>query len=260
MSNQTIRCFSVVVLASLLFIDVCWAKATGKGHDAPLKVAIRSGDGGQQRSFHRKRLEKHFAAAGCVASIRWLVGEDVTATETDLEFSPEPLKEAARRLQGFRLLAQVRTIDGKDQVAGALLAHASRAIDDPAMLVGETIAFVSSHSQSGYRLLLPPLAKMGVMPTPEQTVMAGSHAGSVAMLLHHEVAAAAVAAPLADEWSRGDGLAIILKTPAIAASGWWIRQDQTGDWAQPCQMAISTLSGKLLKPFPAWIGGFVPVP
>ncbi len=258
MFDPLIRPFRLLVFTVSLLVGPVLGAAAGS--DSLLEVVIRRGDGGQQRSFHLKRLNKRFAAAGCAASIQWLAADEETTAAMDLEFSPAPLEIAARRLPEFQPLALARSIDDRDRVAGALLAHRSRAIDDLKILAGERVAFVSSHSWSGYRSLLDPLAGLGVIPGGDHAVFAGSHAATVAMLLHHEVAAAAVAAPLAAEWSRDGQLEIILKTTAIAASAWWIRRDRHAEWAEPCQKAIVSLSGKLMKPFPAWIGRFVAPP
>ncbi len=241
----------------ILFVPVT-AGGTEALAEPSLRAVIRTGDGGHQRDRHRRALEKALAAGGCPAEVAWIEGDAPTPAAADLEFSWKPRDRGEEPPTGFRPLARAVTIEGGDRVGGALLVPGSSGIDDPAILAGERIAFVSPLSPGGYLLPVAILTAAGAAPEADQAVFVGNHGGAVSLLLHGDVSAAAVAAPLARKWSRSGELAILAQTATVPTGGWRIHQRAAARWGEPCRKALAGLKENRLKAFPAWIGGFVP--
>lgn len=256
MTPHPVRSGAVLALLAVVVLFPAGVSRAAAVEEASLSAVLREGDGGQHRERHLNRLRDHMVAAGCPAGLHAIAAEAPTPPGTALLFSPQPVDGAAPGLDGFRLLSRARTVDGELRMGGALLARALRKIGDPANLAGLRVALVSPHSPSGYRLPLERLARSGVVPSPAEAVIADSHIAAMALLMHNEVAAAAVATPLARQWAADGELVILAETPLVETGGWWIREDLAAQWAEPCHAALKTLSGRLLKPFPAWVGRF----
>lgn len=245
---------SLTLLALLFQFHDGFAESTPDNHSL-VQVVIRGGDGGSWRERHLKKLSHFLSEHHCPAHVKRIAGDAVIPADTQLIFSPWPLK--TEQTKPFQPLLRAQTIDGKRQVAGALLVQRTTGLDDLALLAGEPIAFVTAYSPTGYHLPMELLAKATVTPNSKNMSFARNHSGSVALLLHHEVQAAALAAPLAKEWSEDGELLVLAQSKAVETGGWWIHESITNRWSQPCQSALRDLSGSGLKPFPDWIGGFV---
>ena len=233
--------------------------SAGDQKEAPLKLSVRTGDGGQEKKRHLRKIRSYLSNKGCRVDVSFIDKESPTPREIDLEFSPEPLSLAKARLTGFHLLLQARTIENKTEMGGAILVIAATGVDKLNLIKGERISFVSTSSQSGYLLPLKMLEEAGVTPNSEQSIFVGNHVGSVSMLLHGDTFAAAAAAPLARDWMTiNKELAIVALTPLVETGGWWIHQRIAEAQGTLCAQAIAELSGSQLKAFPAWVGGFNP--
>ncbi|MBF0367827.1 MAG: PhnD/SsuA/transferrin family substrate-binding protein [Magnetococcales bacterium] len=254
----SVRRLIVVVLTLGVMV---WPLLVGQGgkvsaSEVKLRTVLRVGDGGQQRSRHLKRISKAMAAEGCPVALEVLASNQPTPAGVDLEFSPFPIDQERQRLANFQLLVHARSIDGESHVAGAILVHGTSGIEDLTLLRGEAIGFVSPEAISGYQLPMELFVQAGVEVKPEQQIFGGTHSGAVALLLHREVQGVGVAAPLAKAWSGEGELAMIAESKPVVAGGWWLKKGMDASLKKACKKGITTLTGKALKPFPGWIGGF----
>jgi hypothetical protein len=248
--------FSLLLILTLLpFKDLFSAEST----EPVMKALIFTGDGGQHKKRHLKKIRSYLSRQGCGVEVAYNNEEGTVPAGTDLFFTSLSPSEIKKRHKNFHFLAQARTIEGKNRVGGAVLVIKSTGIDKLALLKGERFSFVSPSSSSGYQLPLADLVKAGVNPSEEQTVFVGNHVGAVSMLLHGDTFAAAAAAPLARDWlGINNELSIVALTPSVETGGWWINTRIPEKKAATCAKLLSELSGTQLKMFPAWIGGFNP--
>jgi hypothetical protein len=249
----------IIIFISVLLHPLFVPVAASAGGGEILQVLIRTGDGGQQKNRHLKKIKSYLSGSGCRVSVEFIKNDSPTPSDTDLEFSPQPVTLVQESLPGFRLLAQARTIEGKTKIGGAILAIAATGIDSLSLLAGERFSFVSTSSPSGYQLPMKMLDAAGVKPDEQHAILVGNHVGSVSMLMHGDSFAAAAAAPLARDWvAVNNELNIVALTPLVATGGWWINRKIGDELAMICAKALAELTGSQLKAFPAWVGGFNP--
>ncbi|MBF0380831.1 MAG: PhnD/SsuA/transferrin family substrate-binding protein [Magnetococcales bacterium] len=224
-----------------------------------LQVMIRTGDGGQQKDRHIRKLKTLLTSKGCPARVELIKNGAPTPATTDIEFSPEPISISQKRLTNFRLLAQARTIENKTKIGGAIITKKAAGIDDIALLTKKRFSFVSPISHSGYLLQIKMLEEAGVKPDPKQAIFVGNHVGAASMLLHGDTFAATVAAPLARDWlTINKELHIVAQTPLVETGGWWVNRRVNEKQALVCAKILSQIKGYRLKLFPSWVGGFNP--
>jgi hypothetical protein len=248
----------LTLISTLTFLPLSPAYST-TNNKTVLQVLIRTGDGGQQKTRHIRKLKTLLTSKGCPAKVELIKNDTPTPSSTDLEFAPEPVSITKKRLTNFRLMAQARTIENKTKIGGAVITKKATGIDDLALLTKKRFSFVSPFSHSGYLLQIKMLKDAGVTPDPEQVIFVGNHVGAASMLLHGDTFAATVAAPLARDWlTINKELSIVAQSPLVETGGWWINRRVSEKQALVCAKIISQIKGYKLKLFPSWVGGFNP--
>ena len=215
-------------------------------------LTINHDDGGKLSERHMKNLLDALSEAGCKSVLA-----EASDAPTQLVFDPHPVSVVIKKMPDYRLIARARTLDGKLQVRGAILVHASRGITDLSSLKNEWISFVSKESWSAYRLPLQLLRQAGIDETSNPFFFIGNHIGVVGALLHRDVHVAVTAEPLARQWAEQNGLSIVAVTDEVETGGWWLHRSVPEKLTQNCSRAVMGLDGTRYKTLPAWIGSFV---
>ncbi|MBF0194125.1 MAG: PhnD/SsuA/transferrin family substrate-binding protein [Magnetococcales bacterium] len=248
----------IPLLSTLILLPISSTFAS-TNKKALLQVSIRTGDGGQQKARHIKKLKTLLTSKGCPAKVELIKNDTPTPPTTDIEFSAEPISITKKRLPEFRLLAQARTIENKIHIGGAVITKKATGIDDLSLLAKKRFSFVSPFSHTGYLLQIKMLKESGVTPNIENVIFVGNHVGAASMLLHGDTFAATVAAPLARDWlTINKELSIVAQTPLVETGGWWVNHRVSEKQALVCAKILSQIKGYRLKLFPAWVGGFNP--
>lgn len=235
------------LIGSLLLPTIVWAEP-----ENALTLSINHDDGGRTSQRHLKTLLNALRENNC----RVVAFSADASTSADLVFDSQPPEEARNEREGYQFIAQSLTPEGKSVVRGAVVVKASTGIANLKSLQGERIAFVSENSWAGYRLPQQMLQEAGITPERDTVFFVSSHDGAVAMMLHGDVFAAAVAEPLATRWAKANDFSIIQASEPVATGGWWLREGVSDDVGKRCANAFGLLSKGDMKALPGWIAGF----
>ena len=216
-------------------------------------LALDFSDGGKNSTRHINTLLNHLQEMDCPAEL----SQTSDKKPPMLRFDPTPISEAKLHQRGYNLLAQAKTLQGKTQVQGAILVHASTGIHELSSLQGAWVSFITENSWVGYKLPQRLLKNADVTNANSNFYFAGNHVGALAALLHNDVQVAVIAEPLARRWADYNNLSIIAETKPIDTGGWWIREEVPLAIQKSCRDALVHLTRDKHKALPAWIDGFI---
>ncbi|MCP4090285.1 MAG: phosphate/phosphite/phosphonate ABC transporter substrate-binding protein [Gammaproteobacteria bacterium] len=216
-------------------------------------LAINHDDGGRSGKRHSNNLLSILAKNGCPAALH----DSRSGNAPQLLFNPHPISLVRSRLPNHRLIAQAKTLNGKQIVRGAIVVRGSTGINNLKTLQGEPIAFVGKNSWSGHHLPLKLLNSAGVHEGMDTFFFVGNHIGVMSMLLHGDVFVAAIAEPLAHRWKELNDLNIVAVTDEVETGGWWMQKNVSEEITRRCADALTKMKRSQHKALPAWIDGFI---
>lgn len=244
--------FLVTVFILLLYPEFTSAQDVSSNLER-ITVTINHDDGGKTGKRHLRKLLDSLNNKGCNA----ISPKMSTAKPVQLIFDSRPASIVKKTMTDYHFIARAKTLEGKLNVRGAILVHASTGINDLSLLQGEWISFVSKKSFTGYLLPLQLLQDAGVNENNSSFYFVGNHGGAVSALLHRDVHVAVMAEPLAKRWAEQNGLAIVAVTDKVETGGWWIHKNVSDNLIQNCTQSLTSLNRSQHKVLPAWIDGFV---
>ncbi|GGK67579.1 phosphate/phosphite/phosphonate ABC transporter substrate-binding protein [Amphritea balenae] len=244
-----IRKYNTCLIASITTLLLI----TSPVYAEPLSLHIDVAEGGRLSDKNITALESFLEPEGC--DIRVVRGQ----SGTDLKFIVAPADKEL--VSAYESLAQPRTWQGQ-ALTSSLLVKKSTAISSLEALQGQRIAFVSDDAYLGRKLAEAALNKSGVKVASDDIYITGGYQGSMTMLLHGDVFAAAIAGPLAKRWVKANDLSIIYTSADQAIGGLWIKKNLPSEVKRQCRSAFSKVQRESrrdakMRLFPLWLEGFL---
>jgi len=221
----------------------------------PLVFAIDGSEGGRLSERNIGALEQFFELRGCAVHVVPLAELD----GPDLVFYASEMKQQIR--VGFEPLVVPATWQGSP-LTSTILVRAITGTSSLESLANQRIAYVSDNALLGRGLAEQALLGSGVKLTAREVYLTGDYQGSMTMLLHGDVFAAAIAGPLAHRWAKANDLTILYESVPQDIGRVWIRNELPDAVRLSCQDAFSQLKRESrrdakMRLFPLWLEGFV---
>lgn len=261
MSWESLEQRSSMFLRLLYFTFIstaCLIPQTFAFDQGPLSLYLDDSEGGDVSKRRLAKLQSFLQQAKCpVATITLNSDKFKKSQNQDIVFSA--LNSADSKSHRHRRVLN-NTIDRKSELSSSILVRASTGIDTLESLSDVRFAFTNTQSTLGYFAPLKLLENNGVEVTEKKITFTQSELGSMTMLLHKDVFAAAIATPLADKWAAANDLTVIGKTSIYENGGVWFNRSMSTQQTEACQLAfLKVFTDQNLKSirkvFPLWLSG-----
>ena len=244
--------FCLIIICNVWFFLTNTALANEQ-----LSLYIETTEGSEPSKRRADKLKKYFHLKQCPIQKISYGNQAAASTNSDFIFIPlqPPLPDR------FVKLADINIVNG-EKLSASIVVRKSTAIKDVSNLDGIYIAFLSPDSVTGYKLQQRIFKDAGVAHDEKKITYALRNVAAVALLLHKDVFAAAIATPLAKKWAKLNGLLIVATSEEVEAGGLWVNQSVSTELIENCSKAFGQLSKKginnkyLMKFFPAWVESF----
>ncbi|MBV1921542.1 MAG: hypothetical protein KUG73_12765 [Pseudomonadales bacterium] len=161
---------------------------------------------------------------------------------------------------GYRIIAKGDVIDNAP-LSLQWLSLSQQNLSQISSLKNERLALLPPPNPIGNYVALNTLRAANVAVDPNKLFYTTSYQGSVALLLHRNVRAAAVISPLANRWKLSNDLRSLIETPVEFVAVIMIKHHISKRKSTPCIQAFNQLKRKnrrdpLMKLFPEWLTSF----
>lgn len=187
-----------------------------------------------------------------ISSVAPPEGDPIKHT-TDLVFGVYPLNTAPEKL---RLQGITR---GNVPLYSTWLVHSSTGQTTLDSLKHQRIALLQAPSVLGSSEPMALMNAVGINTNDLSIYLTEQYQGAIALLLHGDVSAASIPAPLALPWAKANNLTMIAQSEIIYASGIW--QHSETPIPDACTSALINLKrenrqDQKMRVFPEWFEGF----
>ncbi|GGC60971.1 PhnD/SsuA/transferrin family substrate-binding protein [Marinobacter halophilus] len=222
-----------------------------------LGFSVPQGEGGSISLRARQAFEHHMKESECPVRVESRAQND-EAGEIVFSVMPASAPYAAGQPVTARLTA--RTYENTPLTA-TVLVKASTGVNSLESLEGERLALVSKTSVLGFVPVRELFADAGVDFNEGQLFITGSYEGAITLLLHGDVFAAALPAPLSARWAKANGLSMVAQSLTPLAGYVTISDSLAESRRQACVKALQSLErssarDKRMDVFPVWVEGF----
>ena len=228
---------------------------------------IRQIEGAQNKPRYTLALTQWLNERQCNVSVISSKWEASDSSSNDLEATllftllPTKLNASSAPKPGYKIIAEGLVVDSAPLTL-RWLSHKKQGLSSLRSLDGERLALLESPSPIGHDLALTLLKKAGVEIDPKKLYFSTSYQGSVGLLLHRNVRAAAVIGPLAERWQEPNDLQSLAEATAEFAAVIMAKTTTPSDTLPHCTLAINQLKRESrrdsrMKLFPEWVEGFI---
>lgn len=230
---------------------------------------IRQVEGGQNKSRYTTALTQWLNKRKCnvsVTSSKWKTSVSAPNNpEAALLFTLLQKKHNASPTPtpGYNIIAKGLIVDNAPLTL-RWLSHKKQKLSNLRSLDEERLALLDLGSPIGHDLALALLKDAGVKVDPNKLYFNTSYQGSVGLLLHRNVRAAAVVGPLAERWQESNDLQSLVEAPAEFITVILAKNTIASHTRSQCTRAFSQLKRESrrdsrMKLFPEWVDGFISI-
>lgn len=246
--------FRRTILASSLVAAMVHVEAAAIGE---FKFSVPQGEGGSMSPRARQAFEQHMKESECPVRVESRAQNDEAA---EIVFSVMPASAAKAAAQSTTYHLAARTYENTPLTV-TVLVKANTGINSLESLEGERLALVSKTSVLGFEPVRELFADAGVDFNQNPLFITGSYEGVATLLLHGDVFAAALPAPLSARWAETNELSVVAQSLTPLAGYVTISDSVAVERRQACIKALQTLErtsprDNRMDVFPLWVEGF----
>lgn len=232
------------------------------GQPKPLSFLIPSLEGAQHKPSYVLALTQWLGKKHCLVNINKHELESHPLPAPALLFNILPGRNitALPVNPGYRIIAKGDVIDNAP-LSLQWLSLSQQNLSQISSLKNERLALLPPPNPIGNYVALNTLRAANVAVDPNKLFYTTSYQGSVALLLHRNVRAAAVISPLANRWKHSNDLQSLIETPVEFVAVIMIKHHISERKSALCIQAFNQLKRKnrrdpLMKLFPEWLTSF----